>query len=154
MSHSSSIRHDAERVVILVGDRDDDARSILSRALDHAGYSVRLATDGDALLREARADRVALVVAELYLACASGRCAVQCLKSDPALRHIPVLVFTTQVFAADEKWARDVGAERFLRKPVDFGTLFSVVKEMIDPGVTARPTRIAPVREIRHEATS
>ncbi|HEX2779446.1 MAG TPA: response regulator [Gemmatimonadaceae bacterium] len=123
--------------VVLVGDHDGDSRTILSEAFERAGYEVDVAADGDGLLREAATKPVDLVIAELYLPCATGRCAVRCLKQDEKLRHIPVIVFTTRVLDDDERWARESGVERFIRKPASLRALVAVARELI----AAQPAR-------------
>lgn len=132
----------ARHRIVLVGDPDWDSRAILARALDHAGYDVRVADSGDRLLAVARESHPDLVIAEIYVRCASGPCTVQCMKRDAALRQIPVLVYTSRVLPADEQWARDAGAERYLRKPAPLETLLGAVAEML-PGEESRQRRVA-----------
>jgi CheY-like chemotaxis protein len=117
--------------VVLVVDPDWDTRTILLRALEHAGYLAHAVENGDALLDAAAADAPDLVIAEIYLRCRSGRCTVQCMKRDPVLRVIPVLVYTSRVLAADEQWAREIGAEGFLMKPAWIEALIAMVRDLI-----------------------
>ena len=117
--------------VVLVGDSDWDTRTILVRALEHAGYVAQAAATGDALLDAAGELAPDLVIAEIYLRCRTGRCTVQCMKRDPVLGVIPILVYTSRVLPADEQWARDAGAEGFLMKPASIDSLVATVSDLL-----------------------
>lgn len=101
------------------------------RALEHAGFEVHVAETGDALLDSATRDGPDLIIAEIYLRCRKGRCTVQCMKTDPVLRRIPVLVYTSRVLPGDEQWARDIGAEGFLMKPARIETVLRAVRTLL-----------------------
>ena len=149
----------ARERVILVGDPDWDTRTILIRALEHAGYLAHAVDSGDALLDAAGGAGADLIIAEIYLRCRSGRCTVQCIKRDPVLRSIPVLVYTSRVLPADEQWAHDIGAEGFLMKPARIDTLVATVSDLLASREESRRTRApaidrqpAPPRERRPRA--
>ena len=132
MSSPGEIPADTRQRVVLVGDPDWDTRTILLRALEHAGFLAHAVESGDALLDAAAVDGPDLVIAEIYLRCRSGRCTVQCMKRDPVLRVIPVLVYTSRVLAADEQWAREIGAEGFLMKPARIESIVATVRDLIE----------------------
>ena len=133
---------DAPHRVILVGDPDWDTRTILLRALEHAGFEVHTADSGDALLDAAARDGPDLIVAEIYQRCRQGRCSVQCMKHDPLLRRIPILVYTSRVLPSDAQWARDIGAEGYLMKPARIQTLVRAVNTLLAAaGEDAGPAR-------------
>ena len=116
--------------VVIVGDPDWDTRAILARALEHAGYAVYVAENGNALLDTAAEHPADVVIADIYMRCRSGPCTVQCLKRDAVLRRIPILVYTSRVLPGDEQWARDIGAEGYLRKPMPLDELLAVVDQL------------------------
>ncbi len=119
--------------IVVAGDPHEDARLILASGLTYAGYRLRLAGTGDELLREARADDVSLVIAEVGLPCAEGPCAIAALKRTPELRHIPVLAYSAPARAVDEARALSSGADRFLADPTRLSGLFDVVASMHVP---------------------
>jgi DNA-binding response OmpR family regulator len=123
--------------IVIAGDPDEDARLILASGLTYAGYRVRLAGNGDELLREARADDVSLVIAEVDLSCAEGRCAIEVLKRTAELRHIPVLVYSAPSRAVSEARARSSGADRFIGDPAHLSGVFDVVASMHEPAAAA-----------------
>jgi chemotaxis family two-component system response regulator Rcp1 len=71
------------------------------------------------------------------------------LKSDPVLRRIPVVVFSTSDFQEDIDRAYDKGASTFITKPVTLGDLKQVLDRIADYWVeTARlPSHLQAARE-------
>ena len=123
--------------IVVAGDPAEDARLILASGLTYAGYRIRLAGTGDELLREARADDVSLVIAEVDLRCTEGPCAIEVLKRTPALRHIPVLAYSAPARAVGEARALSSGADRFLGDPAHLSGVFDVVASMHEPAAHA-----------------
>jgi DNA-binding response OmpR family regulator len=119
--------------IVVAGDPDEDARLILAAGLTYAGYRIRLASTGDELLREARADDVSLVIAEVGLPCARGACAIEVLKGMPELWHIPVLAYSARARVVSEARALSSGADRFLGDPAHLSGVFDVVASMHAP---------------------
>lgn len=116
--------------IVVAGDADNDARLILASVLTHAGYRLRLAASGDELLREARADDVSLVIAEVGFSCSEGACAIEALKSDPLYRHIPVLAYSVPGRVVSETRALSSGADRFLGDPARLSDVLEAVASM------------------------
>jgi CheY-like chemotaxis protein len=121
--------------IVVAGDPDEDARLILASGLTYAGYRLRLAATGDEVLREARADDVSLVIAEVDLPCADGPCAIEVLKRTPELWHIPVLAYAASTRVVGEARALASGADRFLGDPAHLSGVFDVVASMHEQAV-------------------
>ena len=119
--------------IVVAGSPDDDARLILAAGLTYAGYRLRLVGTGDALLVEARADDVSLVIAEIGLPCAEGECTIAVLKRTPELWGIPVLVYATAGSVVSEAQALATGGDRFVGDPTQLGNLFDIVASMHMP---------------------
>jgi len=126
--------------IVVAGDPDDDSRLILASGLTYAGYRVRLAGTGDELLREARADDVSLVIAEIGLECADGPCAIEALKRTPEVESIPVLVYSRPGRVVGEARALASGADRFLGDPAHLREVFEMVASMRE----GQPVAAAP----------
>jgi CheY-like chemotaxis protein len=133
--------------IVVAGDPDDDARLILASGLTYAGYRVRLAGSGDELLREARADDVSLVIAEVELPCTGGPCAIEALKRSPELRHIPVLAYSAPARVVSEVRALSSGADRFAGDPAHLSGVFEIVASMHP--LTAHVAEVAAADEAR-----
>ena len=123
---------------VLSAEDDADFRLLVKRALDRSTLDVdlRFVEDGEQLLDYLRgsgtyagsdAPRPGLVLLDLNLPRTDGRDALRAIKSDPALRHIPVVVFTTSNAAEDVDLCYDLGANAFVRKPMDMAALTDLV---------------------------
>lgn len=116
--------------VVIAGDPDGDARVVLAAALTSAGYRIRLADTGEALLREAMADDVNLALVDIDLLCSDGRSAVETFTSAHELREIPIVAFGGAPPSLAETRALASGADHFLRNPWELPMLFEVVASM------------------------
>jgi len=59
-----------------------------------------------------------------------GRESIRILKSDPQLRHIPIVVLTTSDSDEDIAGAYDLGASGYVIKPARFEALVDVVNTL------------------------
>lgn len=60
-----------------------------------------------------------------------GREALASIKADASLRNIPVVVLSTSSLPRDIDDSYDLGASSFITKPVTFGELESLVKNLM-----------------------
>lgn len=127
-------------ITILLADDDADDRMLTRDALDESRLAndLRFVEDGEQLLdylyrRGPYADpetspRPGLILLDLNMPRKDGREALKELKSDPELRHIPVVVLTTSKAEADIYRTYDLGVNSFISKPVTFEGLVDVMK--------------------------
>ena len=73
------------------------------------------------------APRPDLVLLDLNLPRIDGRDALRAIKGDPELRYIPVVVFTTSNAVEDVALCYGLGANGFVRKPMDMPALVDLV---------------------------
>ena len=125
-------------VTVLSAEDDADFRLLMKRAVDRTtlGVDLRFVEDGEELLDYLRghgayaggeAPRPGLVLLDLNLPRTDGRDALRAIKRDPALRHIPVVVFTTSNAVEDVALCYGLGANGFVRKPMDMPALVDLV---------------------------
>lgn len=116
---------------VLVVDDDPGAAADTAAQLRAGGYPVAAEAEGDAVLRLVRAALVRLVVSELYIPCAEGRCVVTALKQDRTrLPRLRVLVHTRHTAPADVGWALAAGADAVVPKPARAGVLVREVRRL------------------------
>jgi adenylate cyclase len=105
--------------VVLVVDDNPSNRELLSRRLAREGHEVLTAADGVEALATLRARAFDLVLLDVLMPGRSGAEVLDELKTDPELRHIPVLMIS----ALDEMdtviRCIELGAEDYLAKPFD-----------------------------------
>ena len=79
---------------LLVVDDDESNRDMLGRRLQRDGYTVQLAANGVEALRLLRSSPFDLVLLDLIMSGLDGYQVLLKMKSDPALREIPVIMLS------------------------------------------------------------
>jgi CheY-like chemotaxis protein len=130
--------------VILMADDDVDDRLLVREALSEAAvpHSLHFAADGQMLLDylkgegayAGRADTPApeLILLDLNMPLKDGREVLREIRSDPVLRRIPVVVFTTSRADTDVRQMYELGANSFVTKPAAFADLVRLMKRLTD----------------------
>ena len=100
---------------VLVIEDDPGAVRLLRTYLEGEGYSVEVATDGEAGIAAARANPPGAIILDVLLPGIDGWEVLRRLKIDPGLRDVPVMVATV----VDERnVAMNLGAVDYFVKPV------------------------------------
>jgi CheY-like chemotaxis protein len=81
-------------------------------------------------------ERPDLVLLDLNLPRKDGRQVLEEIKTDPALRSIPVVVLTTSKAEEDILRSYDLHANAYVTKPVDFSRFIEVVRQIDEFFVT------------------
>jgi two-component system response regulator MprA len=137
---------------ILVVDDVAAHRAETAATLAADGYPTEAAADGDAVLRLVRARLVRLVVAELYVPCAQGRCVVTCVKQERGrLPHLRVLVRTRHTRQEDWEWALDAGCDGLVPKSAPAAILLREVRRLdtLEPPDAAPTSDLGVARDAR-----
>ena len=101
---------------LLVVDDEPANRDLLSRHLRHEGYSVELAVDGREALELVGKRSYDLVLTDLIMPGLDGYQLLAALKSDPAHRHLPVLVISAYEDVESVARCIELGADDYLPK--------------------------------------
>jgi two-component system chemotaxis response regulator CheY len=115
---------------ILAIDDSRTIRTLLTVALENAGFRVTTAVDGvDGVnkFQEAEAD---LVITDVNMPNKDGFGVIEDIRQGEVNRAVPVLVLTTESGAALKERARDAGATGWIVKPFDDASLVSVIKRL------------------------
>jgi two-component system phosphate regulon response regulator PhoB len=102
---------------ILVVEDEKDLQEVLAYNLRQAGHAVALADDGRAALDLARAQPPDLILLDLMLPDLAGTEVCRALKSDPATRHVPVVMVTAKGDEIDRVVGFELGADDYVVKP-------------------------------------
>jgi two-component system cell cycle response regulator DivK len=116
---------------ILVVEDHEDNRRILRDLLGSAGYETLEAEDGEAGVAAARAERPDLILMDIQLPLMDGYEATRRIKTDPALRAIPVIVVTSYALSGDETKARAAGCDAYVTKPYSPRQLLAKIREYL-----------------------
>jgi CheY-like chemotaxis protein len=127
--------------ILLVEDNPDDVE-LTRLAFDEAGVANRLVVTGDGaqaldylFARGAYADRdpqdlPGIVLLDLNLPKLDGREVLQAIREAPATRSLPVIVLTTSAEPPDVESTYALGANSYIRKPVDFEQFVWAVRQV------------------------
>lgn len=107
----------ARRGVLLVVDDDAMNRDILNRRLTREGFEVVLANNGPQALELANKREIDLVLLDIVMPEMSGIEVLQSFKSDPQLRHTPVIMISAVDEVQSVVKCIEMGADDFLPKP-------------------------------------
>jgi two-component system response regulator len=130
-----------EHVILLVEDNPDDVE-LTRRAFDKCNILNTLVVAGDGeealgyLFREGKhADRDAtlsphMVLLDLNLPKVNGLEVLRRLRADPRTKRLPVVVLTTSVEERDIIESYDLGANSYVRKPVDFAQFLEAARQL------------------------
>jgi two-component system cell cycle response regulator DivK len=117
--------------LILVADDDMDNRDIMAAALAAAGFRTVLAHDGAQAIAEARRQQPDLILMDMSMPILDGYAATRQLKTDPALRCIPVVALTAFALTGDEVKVRAAGCDGYITKPCLPSEVVRRVKETL-----------------------
>ncbi len=147
MTQAEQVSHNT----ILMAEDDPDDRFFVEQALLEIGngVDVRFVGDGeelmDYLLRSGKhadatsSPRPMLIFLDLNMPRKDGRQALREIKTDPDLKKIPVVIWTTSEEVGDRIYCREAGAEAYVIKPPDYSELVDTVKQMIKKYCSQEP---------------
>jgi len=119
---------------ILVVEDQEDNRRILRDLLTSAGYQPIEAVTGEEGLTLAETHCPDLILMDIQLPGLDGYEATQRIKTNPALRHIPVIAVTSYALSGDEVKARAAGCDAYVTKPFSPRALLAKIREHLPEG--------------------
>jgi DNA-binding response OmpR family regulator len=118
--------------LILVADDDEDIVGLIVYRLEHSGYRVITARDGEEALRLALSERPALVIMDVMMPKLDGYELTRRLRSNEETEHVHVILLTARVQADDVDRGFASGADEYICKPFSPQELRSRVQELLD----------------------
>jgi two-component system, response regulator len=130
-----------DRIILLVEDNpDDEALTLRALRKNNIGNEIVVARDGAEALdylfcRGAHANRDAsvqpeLVLLDLKLPKVDGFEVLRALRRDERTRLLPVVILTSSKEQQDVVNGYDLGANSYVRKPVDFHEFLDAVRQL------------------------
>ena len=120
--------------ILLAEDNEDDyllARDALKEC--RPDVELRWVKDGDELMDQLKNfPRASLVLLDLSMPRKSGLQALKEIRSLPALKRLPIVVFTTSQTDKDIFDSYDQGANSFISKPMGFQPFVKVMRSLCD----------------------
>jgi CheY-like chemotaxis protein len=118
-------------VRVLVGDDEDDIRSLVCLAVEKAGCTVVGAVpDGSSALAEARTGLPDLAVLDVSMPGATGLEVCSALRADPRTAGIRILLLSAGASPADVAAGLAAGADAYLAKPFTVAGLVQQIRTL------------------------
>ncbi|MBV9774469.1 MAG: response regulator [Gemmatimonadetes bacterium] len=119
------------RTILLVEDNDDNV--IVYRAiLEHSGYRVLEARNGQDGIRQAREERPDLILMDIAIPIIDGWEATRILKADETTLGIPIVALTAHAFESDRAKAAEAGCDGYLVKPIEPRQVAEEVRRLLE----------------------
>ncbi len=130
MAEAMRVPRAAAPATLLVVDDDDNLLRMLRRGLGFAGYSVRVAPDGEAALRLVLEEEPDLIVLDIMLPePVDGLEIARRLRAGGS--DVPLLMLTAREKLADKMAGFASGADDYLPKPFDFEELLARIASLL-----------------------
>lgn len=128
------------KTILLVEDNPDDEALTLRAVKKHMPYGIVVARDGAEALdylfvagrwAEREAANPLLILLDLKLPKVNGLEVLRRMREDARTRSIPVIVFTSSTEEQDILDSYRLGANSYIRKPVDYGQFCDNMKQVM-----------------------
>lgn len=120
------------RLTALVVDDSAAMRKQLGWALQRVfGMSPMEATDGADAWRKLSAGRYDIVITDINMPLMDGLKLISLVRGGGAHRFVPIIVITTEGAEADRVRAMELGASKYLVKPVQSQQVVQAVRELL-----------------------
>jgi two-component system, response regulator len=129
------------RVILLVEDnRDDEELTLRALAKSNVTNPIVVVRDGEQALDylfargsyapPAKTETPQVILLDLKLPKLDGLEVLRAIRSDPRTKLLPVVILTSSVEDQDLVRGYDLGANSYIRKPVDFNQFVEAVKQL------------------------
>lgn len=127
---------DITKTVLLVEDNEDNL-VVYRTILEHVGYKVIEARDGEEGVLQARQHHPDLILMDISIPKIDGWEATQRLKADARTREIPIIALTAHALEEDRQKAVQAGCDGYLAKPVEPRRVVQEVERFVGPAKVA-----------------
>lgn len=117
---------------ILTVDDSPSMRQMIAFTLASAGYGVAEAADGRQGLELALRERFSLVLVDINMPEMDGLALLKALRAEPAYKHTPLLMLTTEGSPEKKREGRAAGATGWMVKPFNPERLLETVRSVLD----------------------
>ncbi len=118
----------SQTVTILIVDDQPELLSGLQLTLEAAGYGVVVAEDGHIALEKLRGEPIDLILADIAMPEMNGYQLYEHVRADARLVRIPFIFLTARALASDVRYAKTLGVDDYLTKPVKPEDLLAAVE--------------------------
>jgi CheY-like chemotaxis protein len=119
--------------LILVVDDSADNLAVISLFLQHQGYRVVTANNGEDAVNVATQTLPNLILMDINLPALDGLGATRRIRDTDGLRDVPVIAITAFGTEGFQRAAYDVGVSGYLTKPLDLDRMHQLIARLLSP---------------------
>src|SRR6476646_1487561 len=116
---------------VLIADDDPNIVLSLEFLMKRAGYEVRVAHDGDAVLQAVAEAVPDLVLLDVMMPRRNGYDVCDALRADPACRDLSIVMLTARGQAVERTKGLDLGADAYITKPFSTREVVELVRRTL-----------------------
>ena len=119
---------------ILIGEDEPNVLKVTKARLEHEGYEVLTALDGEMVLERALKEKIHLILLDIKMPKLNGLDVCRALKSRPATIDIPVIVYSGSERQLERLANRciEIGAADWLSKPFKTADLLGKIRRALN----------------------
>ena len=121
---------------ILIADDEPTLVSTLQYNLEREGYSVVIATDGEAAVAAARERHPDLIVLDIMMPRLNGLEVCRILRRE---MHVPIVILSARGDERDRAAGVEAGADDYVTKPFSMGELIARIRSLLLPSECVPP---------------
>ena len=118
--------------ILLIEDNFQN-RYLVQFLLERHGHQVIHAETGPLGLKLAASEHPDLILLDIQLPIMDGHAVARALKTDPALKSIPIVAVTSYAMSGDREKCLEAGAEGYIEKPINPDSFVTEVEQFLDP---------------------
>lgn len=122
------------KFLILVVDDSVDNLAVISLNLQHQGYRVVTAGNGEDAISVAMQTLPNLILMDINLPALDGLAATRRIREHDAMRDVPVVAITAFGTEGFQRAAYDAGVSGYLTKPLDLDRMNQLIAHLLSPG--------------------
>lgn len=120
------------KTVLLVEDNEDN-RIVYRTILEHVGYNVIEAHDGEEGVTRARGSLPDLILMDISIPKMDGWQATRQIKANDLTASIPIIALTAHALDEDRRKASQAGCDGYLAKPIEPRRVVEEVERFVGP---------------------
>lgn len=124
--------NDKQITVLLVEDNEDNL-AVYRTILDHVGYAVVEARDGEEGLARATGEKPDVILMDISIPKIDGWEVTRRLKAEEETKDIPIIALTAHALDEDREKAFNVGCDGYLAKPIEPRRVVEEVERLVGP---------------------
>lgn len=126
------------KTVLLVEDNEDN-RIVYRTILEHVGYNVIEAHDGEEGVMQARGFLPDLILMDISIPKMDGWQATRQIKANDITAGIPIIALTAHALEEDRQKASQAGCDGYLAKPIEPRRVVEEVERFVGPPAPSPP---------------